>query len=54
MHTALTVANITAFDLGVVALGYFDAWAQYVLDLYSLHDLLGTLSLQVDAHHMAI
>ena len=54
MHTALTVANIATFDLGVVALGYFNAWAQYVLDLDSLNDLLGALSLQVDAHYMAI
>ena len=54
MHTALTVANIATFDLGVVALGDLDAWAQYILDLNSLHDLLGAFSLQINAHHMAI
>ena len=45
---------LTAFDLRVVAFGDLHARAQNRIDLYSLHNLLGSLSLQVDANNLAV
>ena len=54
MDTATAALDFTPFDLRVVALGDLDAGAENALDDDALHDLFGALSLQVDAHDLAV
>ena len=54
MYTATTFVNGTSLDLCVVALGNFEPRSEHILDCDTLDLLLGTLALQVDAHHLAV
>ena len=54
MHTATTFANGASLDLCVVALGDLEARPEHILNCNTLNLLLGTLALQVDAHHLAV
>ena len=54
MDTASAALDFATLDLGVVALGDLDAGAENALDDDTLHDLLGALTLQVDAHDLAV
>ena len=54
MDTASAALDFAPLDLGVVALGDLDAGAEHALDDDALHDLLGALALQVDAHDLAV
>ena len=53
VHSALALLDFATLDLGVVTLGHFEARSKHLLDLDTLHNLLGTLALQVDAHDLA-
>ena len=54
MDATSRLFDLTAFDLRVVTFGDLHARAQNRIDLYSLHNLLGSLSLKVDANHLAV
>ena len=54
MDATPRLLDFTAFDLRVIAFGDLHTRAQNRIDLYSLHDLLGPLSLKVDANNLAI
>ena len=52
VHAALALFDFATLDLGVVALGHLEARSQHLLDFDTLHNLLGTLALQVDSHDL--
>ena len=54
MDAATAALDFATLDLGVVALGDLDAGAEHALDDDALHDLLGALALQVNAHDLAV
>ena len=54
MDTTTAALDLASLDLGVVALGDFDAGTEHALDDDALHDLLSALALQVDAHDLAV
>ena len=45
MDTTTAALDLASLDLGVVALGDLDAWAEHTLDYDTLHDLFGPFTL---------
>ena len=54
MDTAFALLYFATLDLGVVALGHFEARSQNFLNFDALDYLFSTFALQVDAHDLAV
>ena len=54
IDTALTVFYFTAFNFWVVTHLHFNPRSKHTVNFYPLNNLLRTLSLQKDAHDLAI
>ena len=54
MNAAFALLDFTALDLGVVPFGNLESRSKYARHCHSLNNLLGTLTLQVDAHHLTV
>ena len=54
MNATTTTFNFTAFNFAVVSFRDFESWAEDLIDFDTLNDLLGTFTLNIDAHDLAI
>lgn len=54
MDTDSAILELTTFDLGIVALVYFDGWTQDGFNLDSDHLLLRPMTMEVDSHHVTV
>jgi len=54
MHTTLAALDLATLDFRVVTFGDFESRSKHTLDNNSLHNLLCSFALKVNAHNLAV